>query len=435
MRSASDLINEINTLPKGKLYLKTINGKQYFYHQYFDNGKRVSKIVKREDASSYASKINRRINLETELKELKQKEKSVVLSKNAKALTGQIMAGNIPVATFNKGILISINEALAPLIIKRTHSIELFLKYRTIDNSRVNSRLLKKALNIVEEKETDIPLCSYALSVGDNYWFKPRNSKLIYKDVILNSDLCFDIALKGDTSIFPAKTKITPELTTTGSYEKGWKLIDNEWWLYKSGTEAEIFSELFCYEFSKLIKLPSAQYEYDGGYIRSKNFATSYNFEPIVAVVGENDNYGTVFPLIYKISKDIAMQYVKLITFDAVVNNVDRHNENYGLLRDKRTGTIISLAPNFDNNIALISRGTLLNANPKKDGLIMSLIKFLNQNEFAYKLFKTIELPNITSKNILDIINSIPIKISSEKKDNIVTAIVNRYNYLKTYKK
>ena len=36
---------------------------------------------------------------------------------------------------------------------------------------------------------------------------------------------------------------------------------------------------------------------------------------------------------------------------------MDRHTENFGLLRDNDGGEIIKPAPNFDNNIALISRG------------------------------------------------------------------------------
>ena len=36
---------------------------------------------------------------------------------------------------------------------------------------------------------------------------------------------------------------------------------------------------------------------------------------------------------------------------------MDRYTENSGLLRDNDSGEIIKLAPNFDNDIALISRG------------------------------------------------------------------------------
>ena len=38
--------------------------------------------------------------------------------------------------------------------------------------------------------------------------------------------------------------------------------------------------------------------------------------------------------------------------------NVDRHIRNYGVLRNVDTGEILRLAPNFDNNIALLYNGT-----------------------------------------------------------------------------
>lgn len=433
MRSISELIKEINNLPSGKVYLKTINGKKYYYHQYFYNGKRYSEIVKREDLSSLEEKINKRIELESELKRLKSNDSNnIVLSENAKKLTGQVMMGDTPVAKFNNGVLIEINESLAPLIIKRTHQLEPFLKYRTIDSTRVNSRLIKKALNINDSDEKNIPLYSYALSIGDNYWFKPKNSKLRYKDVNFNNDLYFDISLKGDTSLFPRHSKITPELTTTGSYEKGWKRINNEWWLYKNGNKEEIFSELFCYHFASLIGVKTATYEYDEGYIRSKNFADSLNFEPIVSLVGENDDYNIVFPLLYELNKDIAKDYLKLMMFDAVINNVDRHNENYGVLRDKRNGLIVSLAPNFDNNISLISRNEIVNPNPKKDGLISLFTSFLTNNVLAFSLYKEIEFKEINKEDIIKIIDSIPLELSDNTKENITEAVMNRYQYLKS---
>ena len=229
--------------------------------------------------------------------------------------------------------------------------------------------------------------------------------------------------------VIPRKTKVTPELTTTGSYEKGWKKLDDEWWLYKQGTDLEIFSEIFCSSFAKLINIPTVIYEYDNGFIRSKNFASRYNFEPMCSLVDNDDRYETVFPVLLSINKDIARQYIKLMCFDAVVNNVDRHNENYGLLRNRRNGDVISLAPNFDNNIALISRTGSLIDNPHKDGLIKILADFLQNNSDAYDLYKEILWPEISIKDINDLIDVIPIKI--DEKDRLAKAINNRYNFIK----
>ena len=66
-----------------------------------------------------------------------------------------------------------------------------------------------------------------------------------------------------------------------------------------------------------------------------------------------DDCYG----ILRDIDKNIADEYVKMVWLDTVCFNMDRHTENSGLLRDNDSGEIIKSAPNFDNNIALISRG------------------------------------------------------------------------------
>ena len=57
--------------------------------------------------------------------------------------------------------------------------------------------------------------------------------------------------------------------------------------------------------------------------------------------------------------RSLADQYVELLMMDAFCLNADRHTNNYGVLRDPDSGKVLRLAPNFDNNIALISTGYL----------------------------------------------------------------------------
>ena len=181
--------------------------------------------------------IKRRRQIENLIRDIKNKEKPLTLSKTALKLTGQVMCGDIAVAKFENGGLVDIDEKLAPLVIKRTKSLEPFLKLRVIDMTRTNARILKKALNIEVDEDYKASLFAYALSISDNYWFKPKHSKLRYQNVEFNNDSYSDMSLSGDTLLFKHKTELTPEITTTGSFEKGWKLINNHWWLYKNGND------------------------------------------------------------------------------------------------------------------------------------------------------------------------------------------------------
>ena len=429
MATYSELLKELNRLPLGDVYQKTINGKQYFYHQYFHAGKRYSVLVKGEELESLRLGIARRKEVERQLKDYRPKD--VTLSKNANELTGCVMNGDRVVARFEKGALVDIDEKHCPLVIRRTHSIEKFLKLRVLDMSRTNARILKKVLHIDVDEDYKASLYSYALSVSDHYWFKPKHSKLTYQDVEFDNDALFDTSLKGEVNVFYHKAKLSPELTTTGSFEKGWRYIDRQWWLYKSGNDKQFFSELFCSRFAELIGIPTVKYELDHGYIRCLNFSPVYNFEPMAAIADDNEDYDYLFNLLYAMDPKLAKEYLKLIFFDTAVNNIDRHNENLGLLRDYRSGRIVSLAPNFDNNLALIATTDSLNANLKKDGFVEVFVRFLKKNEVAMECFKELDLKDISIYEIQGIVDSI--SVNTVNTNGLAEGVLERYNYLKSF--
>ena len=426
MATLSELLKELKTLPLGNVYKKTIHGNVYYYHQYFKDGVRFSRLVNEEERLALQQQISRRLTIEKMIRDIHLRD--VALSKNANELTGYVMCGNTVTATFEKGILISIDEDHAPLVIKRTHSLEEFLKLRVMDMSRTNARILKKVLNIHVDEEYKTSLYSYALSISDHYWFKPKHSKLKYQEVNFDNDSLFETSLKGEVNVFFNKAKLSPEITTTGSFEKGWRYIDGEWWLYKKGNDAQLFSELFCAGFAKLIGISTVEYELDGGYIRCKNFSPRTNFEPMAALAGDNDQYEYIFSLLKDLRYDLAEDYVKLIFFDSVMNNIDRHNENYGLLRDPDSGGILTLAPNFDNNLALIATNTTLN-DPSKDGFIKVFVDFITKNEDPKKMLQSMSFPDINIDQIWMIALQIPIQIPNLRE--IVECVFLRYNYLR----
>ena len=427
MKDLYSLINEKNSLPKGRIYKKTIKGHLYYYHQYSINGEKFTKKINDNELDALRRDINHRLELEEEIKNiLKANNRNFSLSENARNMTGYVMSEDVVVAEFDHANLVYIDEDLCPLMIKRTRKLEPFLKVRAIDSGRTNSRLLKKALNIHESDDELVSLCSYGASISDNYWFKPKHSKLRYQDVSFSSDAFFDISLKGLISIYPNKIVLTPELTTGGSFEKGWKNINGEWWLYKAGTKKEIFSELFYSTLFELIDLPTAHYEYEDGYIKSKNFAQEYNFEPMVSIAGDNESYEYIYSLLKEINMDIAQDYLRLCFFDVVLNNVDRHNENVGLLRDKKTGKIVSLAPNYDNNLSLISRDDSLSSSVE-EGFLKQFIKLLKAHEEIRTALKNINIPSLNREILEQCYNKVNIN-ADVNKDKLFDYILLRYN-------
>lgn len=411
MDTIFDLIHRQNELPKGNIYKKVIKNNTYFYHQYRESGKNYSIKLNNDEVAPLKEQIEERKVIEKNIKALlKNGNREIELSTFAKEYTGYVMSGNIVVAEFNKGVLVPPTHKLCPLVIKRTNSIYEFLKSRSIDSGRTNSRLLRKVLNINVKDDTLVSLCSYAASISDNYWFKPKHSKLKYEDISFNNDIFFDTALKGIITVYPKKLILTPELTTNGSYEKGWRNIDGNWWLYKVGTINERYSEVFYSRLFEKLNLPTAHYEIDGNYIRTANFAKGVNFEPMVSLVGDNEDIEYIYDALNKINHQIALDYLRLITFDVVLNNIDRHNENYGILRDKETGEIISLAPNYDDNLSLISRNTTLIAT-EQEGFLSLFLKTIRKSKKIKEGLKEIEFPIITSNLLRSIHEEIGLEI------------------------
>ena len=428
MSRVSEIINELNNLPNGYISYKTIKNKKYSYFQYAENGKLKSRYIKESDLSAIINKLNRRKELEEKLKQLQSSGKNMPqLAENAKNLTGYIMMEDTKVASFENGELVSLNSELCPLLINRTHNLSRFLACRAIDKTRTNARLLKKVLQIKETDDSFVSLYSYGATITDNYWFKPKYSKLKYRDISFEGDFYSDLALTGELIVFPRTPKLTPQLTTPGSYEKCWKKIGDKWWLYKRGNENEIYSELFCSLLAQKMNIPTAIYEHEDSFIRTLNFADKYNFEPISSIALDDDSYENVFSCLLNVNSDCAKEYLLLVWFDCLVNNVDRHNENCGLLRNKKSGKIISLAPNFDNNLALISRSEILNMNANSDGFIKMFVGFLKSKAKAYELYKEIKLPKLTRKMVQDCFDQIDIK---KDEDMIMNYIMNRYEVL-----
>ncbi len=426
-----EIMEELSSLVAGYISIKTINKKKRYYLQRRE-GKRIkSTYIKENELTEIKSALSRRKELESLLRSLECSPNLSPLPESSRSLSGKVMEKDEVVASFINGELVYINEKKAPLSIIFSKRLEGWLSSRAVDSSRRNSRLLKKILDISSHNDMETTLISHAISLTDDYWFKPNKSKLKWKDVSSFSDEYAYLSLKGDAFHLPSKPKLTPELTLPGSYEKCWKKIDGCWNLIKKGNRKELFSEYFCSRLASFIGIASASYRLSGEYIITANFASSVNFEPLSSIAGrDDDRYDHVFPLLFALNRDIARDYLHLIYFDCLVNNIDRHNENCGLLRDRDDGHIISLSPNFDNNIALLSvDGYPRDITRRSDGLISYFERFLKKNAEASSLFISLDLIPLNEKMIKSILDDCPIKVD---EDTLISFLLNGWKRLKT---
>lgn len=344
----------------------------------------------------------------------------------------EIMSGDTVVAVWQNGELIIKNEDLLPLYLKRIHNADMWLETRAIDSHRANSRLLKKALRLAEKDDVSTVSHVNAATITDNYWIRPIGSDLTYNDVKFSDDYFSNLALKGNYDSFNkaanSKKSRTPELTNVGSFEKCWKLRDNKWWMYKKATHNEMFSEIFVYELGKELGFNMAIYERGSGFIKSLDFTkgASVNFEPASTFMGDNEDYLDVIKALKGICPAAIPDYIRMIFMDTITANPDRHTNNFGLLRDTKTGKIIGFAPNYDNNMALIARG--YPSNPKASDIMISLFKEVIDEYPEYEKY----IPVLTEETVRKILEKINMKVRTQV---IIDLVMNRYNLIISIKK
>jgi len=340
----------------------------------------------------------------------------------------EILSRDTVVAVWKDNELEVLNNDLLPLHLKRVNDVENWLETRAIDSHRANSRLLKKALRLANKDDVSTVLHVNAATITDTYWVREIGSSLKYKDIRFNKDYFSNLALRGLYSSFNSAAKHkdtkTPELTNIGSFEKCWKLKNGKWWIYKSANQKEQFSELFVYEFGKAIGMNMAHYEKGDKCVKSLDFTDSATviFEPASSFMGDEEDYIKVVEKLKELCPKAIPDYIKMIFLDTITANPDRHTGNFGLMRDVKTGELLGLAPNFDNNMALIARG-YPTAKVKKD-LLITLFNELIEIYPKYKEY----IPTVSEIIIKKVISKLNMKVKSKA---VIDLVINRYQAIK----
>lgn len=340
----------------------------------------------------------------------------------------EILSGDTLVAVWENETLTVKNKALLPLYLKRVSHADQWLETRAIDSHRTNSRLLKKALRLAEKDDISTVIHVNGATITDNYWIRPLGAEITYEDVKFTDDYFSNLALRGTYNSFNRVAKSnrskTPELTNVGSFEKCWKLCDGKWWMYKKASHSEMFSELFVYELGKALGLNMAVYKRGDGFIKSLDFtdSASVNFEPASAFMGYNEDYFDVVKTLKIICPEAIPDYVRLIFMDTICANPDRHTNNFGLLRDTGTGKLLGLAPNYDNNMALISRG--YPSKPKSGDVLITMFNDLLAEHSEYCEY----VPTLIEETVRSVITKIGMRI---KTQTVVDLVMGRYELIK----
>lgn len=268
-------------------------------------------------------------------------------------------------------------EDLLPYRIK--YNIELldtWLRERPVPTNREHIEKLLHSVGITQYDHMELLEVNNGSSLNDTYWIREDNPNpnLNYNKEDFNSVSLYNgfkdslglVSFFGNTSSLGGRLK-TPEVTTQGMLGKAWRLVDNKIRLYKAGTSGyanaglEPYMEVIASKVAEILKLKHIPYILD--YWDKKvccvcNLFTSENVgylpmaEYLKAEVGETTKW-TYKTLAKHLSRENMERINDMIVFDYIIENSDRHFNNFGFMIDNNTREIINIAPLFDHGMSL----------------------------------------------------------------------------------
>ena len=276
----------------------------------------------------------------------------------------------------NTYTIISIDRhELLPSIFRRADNMSFamtdWVQRRTIPVNRHHMEAILGAINM--EDRFDILCYCHGLSLNDTYWVQADYENLRFDDINLY-DSPFDealgwIAFTGLPSSI-SRNLSSPEFTTDGMLPKYWQRISaDNIILCKGGTEGysnaglEPYAEIMSYIIAKQIGVKSIPYHLETRDDKPVSISKLFTGKTL-GLLTANNYLAEAYPGYNYISLDMALVRIQedfddlapfydMCFFDHIIENGDRHLNNWGFSIDNATQTISGFAPLWDNGAAL----------------------------------------------------------------------------------
>ncbi len=244
---------------------------------------------------------------------------------------------------------------------------------RAVPGSRVGGSSFEARYNV---KLASLPFRNYGLSLSDQYWIKPCNEDVKWKDVnFFTNEFSLDVG----NALFDSSYKsaqldfMSPDNTSDGMLPKRWVRdeIAGKTILLKAGSgpfEQEPFNEHIASKICECLNVISyVDYKIvrDGDkYLSScENFITTdtelVTASSIMQVLSPvTTKYANKYEFLLQCCKQFDIPEVKetldvMLTVDYLICNSDRHYGNFGFIRDVNTLQFTGVAPIYDNGTSL----------------------------------------------------------------------------------
>jgi hypothetical protein len=241
---------------------------------------------------------------------------------------------------------------------------------RSIPASRVG---IKRALEELGVCSTRLLLekCN-GLSLSDQYWIRQSGSSRRWEEVnFFTNDFSKDVGevLFGRKVQNPGELNLmSPDSTSVGWHRKRWFIADGKRYLLKGGEgvfRQEPFNEGVASEIMR--RLGVFHVDYAIAHENGKPFSVCENFVTVetdlitayrvAESLRRSHNDGKLAHLLRCCEQfgmpDVKTDLYKMIVVDYIIANQDRHNTNYGFIRNAETLEWLGVAPIFDSGSSL----------------------------------------------------------------------------------
>lgn len=262
---------------------------------------------------------------------------------------------------------------------------------RTLSLGRSYAKEILNTLRLSQNNRYAIFKACRGLSLEDSYWVKQDGDYQCWKDVNLfyNSLALFvtEVSLSGRNKQFKVDVDIrqnihTPELTTLGASAKGWIRHKDGIYLHKVGKyelpACEILDVLGIEHISYResteneikLYLSNERKEWIQGVGEAIVNSKLFTSEDVALVTFEEfSNFCSIYGLNpYDEARKINPEaYLKMQIADYILNNNDRHEQNWGFLMDNQTGKLIGYCPLFDHDHAFAGYDDIMSQTTKEE--------------------------------------------------------------------
>ncbi len=241
---------------------------------------------------------------------------------------------------------------------------------RTVSVNRHHMEAVLGSLNLKDKFQT-LVYCR-GLSLVDAFWVKEKGNSVTFAEVNLY-DNPFDTAL-GWMAFTGVPSDVsrhlsTPELTTVGVLPKYWNREKSNIVLVKGGTSGyanaglEPFAEIMAAAVAKFLKINSIPYWQERRNEKDVSVCDLFTSKEI-GLVTMNEMIVAKYPqkrvftleetesLFEEMKLDIK-PFWEMCLFDYIIQNGDRHLNNFGFSRNNESGELTGFSPLWDNGDSL----------------------------------------------------------------------------------